>query len=271
MMNTGLLRKAIRETGVTTLAVAVALFGFELLVAVVLPSFERDMSAVFQRLKFVQQIFAALLGTNADAAIGPEALSALRFVHPFVLTLLWAHAIILCTRMPAGEIDRGTADVLLSLPVTRMTHFLSESVVWVASGIIVIGFAALGVLVGAYIEGFEQPVSPRAQCIIYVNLLLLYLTVATLAALASSMSNHRGRAAAVVFGILAGSFVINTLATFNETIQQLSFLGLLRYYRPLSIMSSQTWPWTDLAVLFATAVILWVSAAARFSTREFYL
>lgn len=269
-MNSGLVRKSIRETWATTLAVGVGLFAFELLVAVVLPSFEEDLSEVFKRLKFVQHVFAALLGAELDAAVGPQALSAMRWVHPFVLALLWAHAIILCTRLPAGEIDRGTIDVLLSLPVRRITHYFSESLVWVVSGMAVIALAAAGVVFGTYAGNFEQVVSFRVQLIIYSNLLLLYLGVGSLAFLASSLANHRGRAAAVVFGILAASFVVNTLSMFNATVAQFSFLGVLRYYRPMVIMSREAWPWRDLAVLLAAGLTFWALGAWLFSRRDIH-
>lgn len=269
-MNAGLLRKTLRETWATTLAVGIGLFLFELLIAFVLPDFEESLSEVFQRLKFVQHIFAALLGAELDDAVGPEALSAMRWVHPFVLTLLWAHAIILGTRLPAGEIDRGTIDILLSLPARRRTFYFSESLVWLLSGAAIIFLTALGVLVGTYAGRFEQPVSPRIQFIIYVNLMLLYAAVGGLAFLASSLANHRGRAAAVVFGVVAASFVINTLSSFNKTLAQFSFLGVLRYYRPMVIMSRDAWPWSDLAILFIAALGFWALGAWFFSRRDIY-
>jgi hypothetical protein len=267
-LNKGLLTKSLRETWVTTLVVGVGLFLFELLVAVVLPTFEGELSEMFKRLKFVQQVFAALLGTEVDAAVGPETLSALRWVHPFVLALLWGHALILCTRLPAGEIDRGTIDALLSLPNRRITHYTAESIVWIASGVVVIALAALGVTGGTFAGNFEQPVSARVQMIIYLNLLALYLAVGSLAFFASSLSNHRGRAAGVVFGMVAASFVVNTLSTFSETVARFSFLGVLKYYRPIVIMSRQAWPWSDLAVLLTAAVVFWALGAWCFTRRD---
>jgi len=31
------------------------------------------------------------------------------------LALTWAHALLCCTRVPAGDVDRGTADILFGL------------------------------------------------------------------------------------------------------------------------------------------------------------
>ena len=52
--------------------------------------------------------------------------------------------IVLCTRMPAGEIDRGTIDVLLSLPVSRRAVYWSESIVWLITGVLILVMGLIG-------------------------------------------------------------------------------------------------------------------------------
>ena len=118
-MRTGLLIKTIREMAVTTALLSAALMVVELILTTVLPTLLEDLSGVLLQVQFLRTIFSALLGTDIGDVIGPEMISAFAWVHPVVLAITWTYAIVFCTRVPAGEVDRGTIDVLFGLPVSR--------------------------------------------------------------------------------------------------------------------------------------------------------
>ena len=118
-MNRGLIIRAFRESWPTTLVLGLVLLGVEGALAFVLPKFSGPMSQEWLQMDFARGIMQAMLGTELADRIGPQMFQAMAWVHPVPLALTWAHAILSCTRVPAGEVDRGTADVLLSLPVSR--------------------------------------------------------------------------------------------------------------------------------------------------------
>src|SRR3990172_5322547 len=155
-MNLGLIHKAVRETWASTLAFAVGLFVFELLLGLILPTFQKEFSDKFLQLEFIQKILAALLGAELGKVMGPAVLSMMGWVHPFVLALVWAQAIVVCSRVPAGELDRGTLGVLLALPVTRTSVYVSESVVFIITSLMVVGVGLGGNVVGNRISGLER-------------------------------------------------------------------------------------------------------------------
>src|SRR5262245_42717610 len=134
-MNWGLLQRAFRESWATTLGFGLVLLGVEAALTFVLTKFGAQISQ--QMLDFERRILQAMLGAEASDRIGPQMLQSIAWVHPVVLALLLAHAILFGTRVPAGEVDRGTVDVLLSLPVSRWQIFLSESFIWVMSAVTV--------------------------------------------------------------------------------------------------------------------------------------
>ncbi len=115
-MNRGLLIKSLREVWIATVLFAFALMVLEAIFAYVLPTFADQFSTVLLQLEFVQRMVQALLGTDIGDQISPAVFSSIAWAHPVVLTIVWAHAIIFCTRVPAGEIDRGTIDLLFGLP-----------------------------------------------------------------------------------------------------------------------------------------------------------
>lgn len=267
-MNRGLFNKALRELWPATALFGVALLAIEAILAYVLPTFAKDFSAQFLEMKFAQTIIKALLGTDVAGGIGPQMFTSMCWVHPVVLACVWAHAIVCCTRVPAGEVDRGTVDVLLGLPVSRWELLISDSAAWLVCGAAILGAALVGNTIGsANVAPELRPSLPRLF-IVLVNLLLLYLAVGGLAWLFSALSDRRGRAMTVVFILVLASFLLNYLAQFWTPAERLSFLSMLNYYRPLFIMRDGVWPVKDMLILLASAAALWTIAGIIFARRD---
>lgn len=267
-MNKGLIYKTIHETWLSTVGFAAALFAFQIIVTVVLPSLRDELTVVLENLKFVQYIIAALLGTGVSDTIGPQVLSAVPWVHPVMLTLVGAHAIMFCTRVPAGEIDGGTIDLLLGLPVGRPTVIASDTVVFVLWGVLLTCGALAGSYLGTWWASVNGSSGASWRLAVAANLFCEYLVVGSIAWVVSALSERRGRAVGVVFAIVVASFVLNTLATFNETFRSFSFLGLMNYYRPLRVLRGDGWPIADMVVLLVVAGVLWCAAILAFARRD---
>lgn len=267
-MNRGIMLKSAREVMPLTLLLGVILLGVEAVLAYVLPTFSRQFSMQILRVEFVRNMIKAMLGTDLAEGIGPELFVAMPWVHPVVLAIVWAHAIILCTRVPAGEVDRGTIDVLLGLPVSRWNLYASESILWIASAGLLLLFAITGNMLGSLRVQEIPPPEPRRLVIVLVNLLCLSIAVGAAGWFFSALSDRRGRAMGVVFVLVVASFLLNYLAQFWEPAIDVAFLGMLRYYRPLFILRDGTWPLRDIAVLMGVAALLWISGGIIFSRRD---
>ncbi|MBI4662544.1 MAG: ABC transporter permease subunit [Verrucomicrobia bacterium] len=267
-MNRGLLAKAWRESWLLTLLFGLGLALVEGLLSYAIPRFQEQLSALWSRLTFIQSIMQALVGTERAGPLGPEMIGAIVWVHPAVLALVWGHAITFCTRVPVGEIDRGTIDVLLSLPVSRWQLYGTETVVWLASGIAVVLFGAMGTVGGRLTLAGTMPIEIPKLAILTFNLFALYLAVGGLAWCASASGDRRGRVIAVVFAFLIGSLLLNYLANFWRLAEHLSFLGVLHYYRPIPILRDGVWPMRDIAVLLASGTALWGLGGMIFSRRD---
>ncbi len=267
-MNRGLLTKAVKESWLGTLGCGLGLAVLEGLLAYLLPRYEEQLTALWSQLKFMQFILQAFLGTEASGGFGPDMLRFIAWVPPVVLALGWAHATVYCTRLPAGEIDRGTMDVLLSLPVSRWQLYLNESLVWCASGFAVVLLAFAGNIAGLQAAPGAHTVPAWSMLILLVNFFSLYLAVGGVAWFASAASDRRGRAIGIVFAFLVGSMLLNYLANFWSVAGRISFLSVLHYYRPVVIVRGATWPVRDLSVLLSTAAAFWIAAGVSFSRRD---
>jgi ABC-2 type transport system permease protein len=267
-MNRGILLKSLREMLPVTLLLGAILLVAEAVLAYVMPTFQHQFSAQILRVELVQNVIKAMLGTDLSRGIGPEIFTAIPWVHPVVLAIVWAHAIISCTRVPAGEVDRGTIDVLLGLPVSRWGLYLTESVVILLGAVIVLLCAVLGNALG--ISRVQNAVPPETGrvFIVMLNLLCVYIAVGACAWLFSALSDRRGRAMGVVFVLVIASFLLNYLAQFWKPADNLSFLSVLSYYRPLPVLHDGIWPRRDMLILLSAAAVMWTAGGIIFSRRD---
>ncbi|MCH8152666.1 MAG: ABC transporter permease subunit [Planctomycetes bacterium] len=267
-MNRGLLIKSLREVWIATMLFALALMVLEAIFAYVLPTFADQFSTFLLQLEFAQRMLQALLGTDIGDQIGPDVFSSMAWVHPVVLAIIAAHATILSTRVPVGEIDRGTIDMLLGLPVSRWGVYRCELVVFLASGLVVIGMGLAGNQLGARLLESKPPLAVQPLLVVVINLFCLYFAIGGLGWLVASLSDRWGKAVAVVFTILVGSFLLNFLAQVWPLAEPVSFLSVLNYYQPMLILRDGGWPVTDMVVLTVLGVGLWLAGGLCFARRD---
>jgi ABC-type transport system involved in multi-copper enzyme maturation permease subunit len=297
----GLFRKILTECRWPVFWFSAGLAIIMALLTSLLPKVLGDIDRIFDRLPFVKPLITALLGVDPGEQMTAQMSQAFLWVHPTVLTLMWAHAVMYCTRVPAGEIDRGTADFLLGLPVSRWQLFLTESLGWLFSGAIILAVGYLGhAIASLWLQPKMMP-GRAATLFILLNMFSLYMVVGGFAFLVSALSDRRGRAVGVIFAVLLMSFLLNFVAQFwdpfkPESAMQtlpafsgveltseetgggveaaaydgvtLATFSLMDYYRPAIIIQSQQFPGSDIAVLLTLFFLMWLSAGLIFHRRS---
>jgi ABC-type transport system involved in multi-copper enzyme maturation permease subunit len=266
-MNRGLLDKTFRELWPATLGFGLLVFAIEVVISFVLPQYQGDIFSAILQLGFVRTLIGSLLGTPLTADMGPGVLQAIPWVHPLVLLIFFAHEITISSRLPAGEIDRGTIDILLGLPVSRSLVYDVYCAVWIVSGMLILAAAHAGHCVGTALAGTSMPEASR-QAITIANAYCLYLSIGCLGFLISSASNRRGRAIGLVLTIVVISFLINFLADFWKPAHHIRFLSLLSYYRPFFILQKGATPFSDMAMLLVSAAAFWTAGREVFRRRD---
>jgi ABC-type transport system involved in multi-copper enzyme maturation permease subunit len=201
--------------------------GFSLALAIVmglltalLPKVLGDIHQLFDSLPFIRPMMTALLGVDPGLNLTSTMSQAFLWVHPTVLTIVWAHEVIYCTRVPAGEVDRGTVDFLLGLPISRMKLFACETIGWLVSGIVILACGYSGHLIASiYLEPEMRPPT-MVTAFVMMNFFAVYLAVGGFAFLVSALSDRRGRAMGVVFAVLLISFLVNFIAQFWDPLKR---------------------------------------------------
>lgn len=266
-MNPGLIKKTYHEIWLTTLLYGTALFVVQIILSLVIPSIAEQLPNVLQ-LPMFRTIMKSLLGTELGNQLSEEMIVAYIWVHPIVLALPWAHELTIFTRLPAGEIDRGTADILLSWPVSRTSIYLSETFACLTAALALFALALAGNLTGRALMTPELRPTPTEIAMLICNVLCVYTAVAGFTCLITSLSKTRGQAVSMSLVVPLASFLLTFAVQHYPPAEKIAFLSILTYYRPYYILTDNTFPTSDIAILLTISITTWLTALMIFNKRN---
>lgn len=166
----------------------------------------------------------------------------------------------------AGEVEKGTAESLLSRPVSRMQIFFQKYL----SGIIVlIGYTTVSVfavwpIAAAYGIDFKK----GNFVLVYWLCLLFGWAVYSLAMLCSAWFSERSRVYGIAGGVLILMYVLNIIAALNAKFDWLKFLSFFHYYDSSAALMRGEFHMLSVFVFSIFAVATTLVAAWRFQQRD---
>lgn len=290
----GLLRKIFYEVRLPVVLFGIGLALIMGLLTALLPKVLGDIDQLFGSIPFIKPILTAMLGVDPGEAFTGQLMQAFLWVHPTVLSIIWAHELMYCSRVPAAEIDRGSVDFLLGLPISRWKLYIAETTGWLISGLIVLAFGYTGHAIASTTMEPDMLPAPFATFGVLSNLFAVYLAVGAASFLVSAVSDRRGRTIGIVFAMLVFSFLLNFLAQplpvmtaddgnaapvvasdesaeprpIWQPAKSLSFLSVMEYYRPAHIIESGKFPIRNISILVGTAMVCWITGGVLFRRRS---
>lgn len=160
----------------------------------------------------------------------------------------------------AGEEERGTADLLLSMPVSRRRVMLSKVLATLINVGLIAGATFLTLLIGAPLVDLDVAVAHLAAGMIMTVLLALVFGSVTL--LLGAITGHRAVALGAGVALALGAFLLNALApmaTWLEPWQQASPFQWALGDNPL--VNGVDLPMAILMVLVAVVLVILSSFA----------
>ena len=217
---------------------------------------------------FIRKIFEMGFGINVDGDVSMNILFAVVFTHAVVLALTWTVIIAATTRVTAGEIERGTADMLLSLPVNRTEVYISTTLAWVLIAGILSACPVGGIGIAAQVFETEEAVELSKYLAPALNFCCLNLAVGGISSLISCCLNRRGLAVGTTVAALLTSAVLTFLEPFIEFIKTIRFLSLLNYFRPVDIVRTGEWPMSQMLTLVILGTVAWTAGLILFARKD---
>jgi ABC-2 type transport system permease protein len=236
---------------------------FQFLITRMAPAPE-DVSWLSTMLAAVPSQLLALAG--GQAAFGSASgVIAIGYGHPFVLLLLSVWAIRLPSGALAGEIGRGTMDLLAARPMGRW-QLVAAVYAAIAAGLALLTAAAwAGTAIGLSLRPLGVTGRPFAG--VAAMAWLLFMTWGAIGLLVSATRRDAGAAIAWASGVMATSFVVDYLARVWKPMARLSPFSLFAYYRPQDIVSAGV-HLADIVRLAAVAVVAIAIAVVVFNRRD---
>jgi ABC-2 type transport system permease protein len=283
-----LVRKFLRDQRTALAVVCLLLFAFAALwvkitqrVTTQIVPVARKISGVlpFKDPKVLETVFVRGPSKVSQAALGwgdmsfdkPNDFLAIGLLHPIVLVMCLVWGVGRAAGAVAGELDRGTMELLMSQPVPRnrliLAHFLTDCVVlpaiclsffagtqfglWVC-GPFVPDYALLDdlykkfpvaarVLQSEPLDMTPLEVSGRGELVGLVNTLALMFAISGVTMALSSIGRNRWKVVGYSVLIVVVMFVGNTVGQLWEPVEFVRPLTFFYYYQPQRAMIDGDW------------------------------
>ncbi len=186
----------------------------------------------------------------------------------FMPVLIGIWAVVALSGTLAGEVSRGSMDMLASTPVGRARVAIQKLAGFLAALALGIGIATIGIL-AAFAAFAKLPGDQVGADAIVAHAAWLYIVALFPGAVAFAFAPVLGRGGALGAGavLLFGSFVVNGFASsvsVFETIRPLSYFGLTADHRPIA----GRYDWASVGVIAAVAVGLLIAGVFAFARRD---
>ncbi len=223
-------------------------------------------SFLTQALRAAPPQFLALLNQDLLASVSARGIIGVGYTHPFALIMMAVWAVRVPSAALAGEIGRGTMDLVAARPVVRAQQVAAAFLALVA-GLTVLALSAwLGTLIGLVGRPIEGVTAWR-YLPVATGMWLLFASAGTVAIFVSALAREAGTAIAWTSGLMAGSYVLDYAARVWPKIASLRPLSLFRYYEPQQAVSAGL-AFSDVQVFGIVALLAGLLALLAFSARD---
>lgn len=285
-----LVRKLLRDLRVSGTIVALLLFAFQLLWARVTSRISEVLTAfrpfgvtvgairdiIFQG---PGQVIQAIMGGEDIRIERAGDMMTVGYVHPLIVSVLCLWAVGRAAGAIAGEIDRGTMELLLAQPIRRRTviaaHLIVDAIILPALALALwLGTCTGSAFLGAI--GNEDP-QLRIEPLRFLPALLmvggLLFAVSGLTLWLSARARSQARVWGTAVTLLAAMFLINVLAQLWEPVAWLRYLTLFTYYQPQPLILDAGWfthgiVWLRLGILYGFGSLGYALSAWTFCRRD---
>ncbi|MCP4965651.1 MAG: ABC transporter permease subunit [bacterium] len=219
-------------------------------------------------LKFSDQIpeamyaFVGSSGGNMSTAEGFYELETFGMMAPIAVIVV---GVVIGSQALAGEEAKRTMGLLLSNPLKRSTVVIEKTYAMIAYAVAVGVFTWAGVWIGSLLGRLGMsPVNIAAAS------LLATLVGLVFGALSLVLSAATGRVKIAVFGtvgVALATYLINSIAILNDTVEGLAVLSPFNYYLTSDPLNTGM-HWGNAAVLLGTTGVLILAAVWLFDRRD---
>jgi ABC-2 type transport system permease protein len=286
-----LVRKLLRDLRISLIVVGILLFAFELLwcksaeqgVILTRKLLPRgiDMRVVLNEV-FKQEdgkIIEKLIGGDKITIGQGHDMLSVGYVHPLLMTILSVWAVGRAAGAVAGELDRGTMELLMAQPLARWRLIASHLAVDLLTIPILCACLWSGTALGSRVFGLieltasdRQPVDTRLFVPALFNVAALLFAISGYTIAISSAGRFRTRVLGIAVVLTLVQFFVNLLGQTWQDIEMLRPWTVFYYYQPQALILGSAGAMDDAArnvlTLLMVGAVGYIAALVIFCRRD---
>lgn len=259
-----MLRRALADVRWTVFWYGLGLFLYGAFIVTFWPTMQQNTELLTQYIRSFPEAVRTAFGitdfTHFAGFVGAEFLN---FMWPLVAAIF---TIIAASAVVAGEVDRGTAELWLSVPTPRW-RLLAAKLVAIAVGVVVLVAVTLaGIVLGASLVGESLGVASLLAA--GLTLAAFCVAVGGYGAFFSSLLSERGKAAGLAAGVTLASYVASIIAGISTEWDWLRYASLMTAFHPQQALEAGAVRGDEVAALMGIGLASSVLALVVFERRD---
>lgn len=262
-MNGRLFLQALRWQRVRLAIVVLAGIGWGLLIPIIYSAF----SDVIRELAASGAFPPELLNFGSGSLFTLPGSITLGFQHPLAIAMVAIFAVGSAATAIAGERARGTLEVLLARPVSRLTLYLSTLLALLTTVLVVLCAILGGMIAGAAIQGLTDELDLGQVPLVLLNGFGLWAAFTTFGLGASVTFDRPGPAIGVSLAYVVINYFFEILGSLWADVAWTQDYSLFHHFDPGAILSGSADP-ADLLIVSVAAILPVIYAIAVFPRRD---
>lgn len=258
--------RILRDRRTQILVYLLASIGLLWMYIALFPSFKDQSANLEQLIKSYPESFMKAFNfdiksfTTVEGYLATEQYS---FVYPLMVIFMMVG---FAGAAFSGEIEKGTIEVLIAQPVSRLKLFFNR---YFAGVLVLLVFTAVSVysalpLSRIYNISFEMSGFNKLWLLAFMFALAIY----SIAIMLSAIFSDKGKVFFISGGILIGMYVLNIISALRDSLSDIKFASFFYYFNPAKALGShQIDNWAYLMFL-GVAFVCTLLGAIYFSKRD---
>ena len=246
--------------------IALWIFLFQIAVCGIVHDNEK-VKAFLQYIDMLPSFIKAFMGGDVIQLGNIAGLISIGYQEPFILLLYMLYAVGVPTALLAGEVQRGTMELILSRQTTKTQIYICAGLITVVGMYALVVVMFLGTVAATNLYDFEQEVPLYSFFKLAINGGILASAVGGIALLAAACF-RRGTAVGVTVAYLVVNYFAEMIAEWWPRMKWLEPITLFNYVDDAKIFTQSAWPVGDMSILISILVISTVAGGVIWSRRD---
>ena len=246
--------------------IALVIFLFQIAVCGIVHDNER-VKALMQYIDILPAFLKTFIGGDAVQYGNVAGLISIGYQDPFILILYMLFAVGVPTALLAGEVQRGTMELILSRQTTKTQIYICAGLITVIGMFALVAVMFLGTVVATRLYDFDQEVPLDRFFILAINGGILASTVGGISLLAAACF-RRGMAVSLAVAYLVVNYFAVIIAEWWPRMKCLEPFTIYSYVDEGKIFVQSAWPVGDMVVLISILIISTIAGGVIWWRRD---